>query len=379
MRALAILMLLGLGTAHAEVNYFCDGCYWWRYKAHGYLNESNLPYDGSYETDYAHHFSYGYRPVINRQPVDTLVLFFGGVPSRTEGYEAFYINAVNRGYFVMSLDYINDHGLTELCTSNRDCAGLYAEQTVMGVDHGFFARYFGSSGLTPGKAFNNSIVNRFGHWLKWLIDTDAAGAAQWRQFCSAFDANDICTQPKWSKIIVASHSNGGSLAWWIVKNLGAKKAILLSAPSARMNTANVTPASWEYTPFWLLNPDPSDDHYSMYDNPGTAAGKVRAFLNFHDSRYKPGDTDPSQHPSDNPNWVANEGKNQPGNLVDIGVAEHQMASTGMCNTMAWGPWITVRDSVVPTGGQAHESTAADGASLWSSGFRTCVWNYLLDQ
>src|SRR6185503_7009756 len=160
---IAIVLFLALGSTPSHAGY-----YWWRYHAHGFLNANNLPDDGTSDTDYAHHFSYGYRPVTNQeQHGDTLVLFLGGVPSRTESYESFYINAVDRGYFVMALDYINDHGLTQLCTSNRDCADEYAEQTVLGTDFGFFIRYFGAGGLVPGKVYQNSITNRFGHWLKW--------------------------------------------------------------------------------------------------------------------------------------------------------------------------------------------------------------------
>lgn len=353
------------------------GYYWWKYSTNGFMNASYLPDDGTPDTQYALHYNYGYRPVTSQAHADTLVLFLPGVPARTDGYEQFYENAVNHGYFVMALDYINDHGVTELCTSNPGCAGQYAQQTVTGYPRGFFGKYFGSSGSNPGMAGYNSIVNRFGYYLKWLIQTDPSGAAQWRQFCSAFDNNGVCTSPVWSKIIVAAHSNGGALAWWIVKNLGAKKALLLAAPSARMNTANTSPASSAYTPY-TTNPNPQDAAYDMYSNGGAAVSKVRAFLDFYDARYKPGVTVPGESTSTNPNWEPSKGKNQPGNLVDIGLTEHRIDADTECDTTGWGHWVTVMEP--GDNGATHNAPASDGAG-WPNtapGFRACVWNYLLD-
>jgi hypothetical protein len=364
---------LGLGSTKAFAGY-----YWWKYSTNGFMNANWLPDDGTPETQYALHYNYGYRPVTNQAHADTLVVFLPGVPARTDGYEDFYINAVNQGYFVMGLDYINDHGLTELCTSNLNCAGLYAQQTVMGNPNGFFRKYFDFGGQVPGMSGYNSITNRFGYWLKWLIATDPSGAAQWQQFCSAWGAVGECITPNWSKIIVASHSNGGALAWWILKNKGAKKAILLSAPSGRMNTANVTPASSEYTDF-TTNPNPGDTHYAMYDNGTNYIGKVRAFLNFFDSRYKPGETVPGEPTSTNPNWVPNKGKNQPGNLVDLlGNIEKRVQPDSVCDTTGWTHWLTVTEP--GDNGATHNSTASDGAG-WPNtapGWRECVWNFMLE-
>ena len=373
--SLLVGALLCAASANAHAGY-----YWWKYSTNGFMNANWLPDNGTSGTQYALHYNYGYRPVTNQQHADTLVLFIPGEGSRTEGYEQFYENAVNHGYFVMGLDYINDHGVTDLCTSHTNCAGEYAQQTVMGNPNGFFGKYFGSGGQVPGMSGYNSIVNRFGYYLKWLVNTaDTAGAAQWRQFCTTWGSNGECDVPNWSKIVVVGHSNGGAIAWWIAKNKGAKKAVLLSAPSARMNTASLTDtAGPDWTPY-SGNPNPGDTHYAMYDNAGTTPSRVRAFLNFFDWRYKPGVTIPGEPTSLNPNWQPNKGKNQPGNLVDIGKVATRIEPETVCDTTGWTQWVTVTSP--GDNGSTHGSTASDGDG-WPStapGFRSCVWNFLLDQ
>jgi pimeloyl-ACP methyl ester carboxylesterase len=366
---LKILVILGslFYSADAFAGYF-----WWQYSTNGFMNANRIP------SGFTINYNYGYRPVTNQSHADTLVLFLPGTGVRTDSYTEFYQNAVNHGYFVMALDWINDHDSTPLCTSNASCEGLLYQQQVDGAANGFFDAYFGPSGSNPGQQDYNSITNRFGFFLKWLMATDASGASQWSQFCASFNANGVCTTPQFSKIIVAGHSQGGMIAWWILKNHGAKKGIALSAPSARMNTASVTPASSAWTPF-TTNPSPGDAPYNMYLGAPTAAGRYRVFLNFFDPRYKPGVTVPGEPTSSNPNWVPNNGKNQPGNLVDMGKHETRISADTACDTTDWTQWVTVMDPGDP--GSTHGSTAINGAGWDSSapGFRACVWNFLLDQ
>lgn len=348
------------------------GYYWWQYSTNGFMDASRIP------SNFTINDNYGYRPVTNQSHADTLVVFLPGTGCRTDGYTEFYENAVNQGYFVMALDWINDHDSTPLCTSNASCAGLLAEQLVEGTSHGFLDTYFGAGGTNPGQQGYNSIKNRFGYFLKWLMATDASGAAQWSQFCSSFDASGVCTTPAWSKIIIAGHSQGGQLAWWILKNEDAKKGIALSSPSSRMNTANVSPASSSWTPF-TTNPNPGDTAYNMLLGAPQAAGRLRVFLDFYDKRYKPGVTVAGEPTSANPNWVPNLGKNQPGNLVDMGKHETRIYPDTTCNTTSWTQWLTVMET--GDNGSAHTATAMDGDG-WDTtapGFRECVWDYLLEQ
>jgi hypothetical protein len=355
-----------------------EGYFWWQYSTNGFMNAAYLPNDGTDATNYPVHYNYAYRPVSNVSHADTLVLFLPGAGARTDSYTQFYQEAVNRGFFVVGLDYINDHDLTGMCTSNVNCAGLMDEQVVMGTSHGFWDRYFGAGGLVPGKASYNSVVNRFGYFLKWIINSaDPAGAAQWSQFCQTWNANGTCDTPAWSNIIIAGHSHGGAVSWWILKNKGAKKGIALSAPSARMNTALVTPVGSDFTPF-TTNPNPSDAPYGVFDNGNQYAGKLRVFLDFYDWRYKPGVTVPGEPTSANPNWDPNEGKNQPGNLVDIGKHETRLWPTSICDTTNWTQWITAME--VGDNGATHGAPAANGDGWETSapGFRSCVWDYLLE-
>lgn len=363
--------LLLLGTLCYSANAFA-GYFWWQDSTNGFMNPSLIP--SSFTTN----FNYGYRPVTNQSHADTLVVFLPGTGVRTDAYTDFYENAVNHGYFVMALDWINDHDSTPLCTSNAGCEGLLYQQQVDGVANGFFDAYFGPFGSNPGQQDYNSITSRFGHFLKWLIATDSSGAAQWSQFCSSFNAAGVCTTPRWSNIIVAGHSQGGMVAWWILKNHGAKKGIALSAPSARMNTASVTPASAAWTPF-TTNPSPGDTPYNFYLGAPAAASRLRAFLNFYDPRYKPGVTLPGEPTSANPNWVPNKGKNQPANLVDMGLHETRVDPDTVCNTGNWTHWITAMEPA--DNGATHGSTAVNGDGWASSapGFRLCVWNFLLEQ
>src|SRR5262249_60932912 len=95
-------LLLFLGTLFYSTHAFA-GYYWWQYSTNGFMDASLIP------SSFATNFNYGYRPVTNQSHADTLVLFFPGTGVRTDAYTDFYQNAVNEGFFIMALDWINEH------------------------------------------------------------------------------------------------------------------------------------------------------------------------------------------------------------------------------------------------------------------------------
>lgn len=368
LKALLVLGIVGSST-HAFAGY-----YWWKYSTNGFMDPSKIPAGtaSAPDTQYQIHFNYAYRPVTNTSHADTLVVFLPGNSARTDGMTDFYEHAVNHGYYVVALDYINEVGTSTACTSNPACAGQLAKQTVDGTNYSFFTKYFGSGKPTAGQQAYNSVENRFAMFLRWLQNTADPGAG-WGKFCVT--ANP-CSGPDWSKIIIVGHSLGATNAWWILKNRGAKKGIALSGPSPRMNSSQVTPDACDITPYCLLNPNPSDTAYDMFDNAANYIGKFRVFLNFFDERYKPGVT--YALPASNGTFQPGNGRNQPGNLVDMGMTETRISPTSICSSASWGTWITAMTN--PDTGSAHSSTAANGADWGTTapGFRECVWTHLLD-
>jgi hypothetical protein len=158
--------------------------------------------------------------------------------------------AAAAGYLVIGLTYENTSHSPDVCGYYASCAGDYYEQTVRGDYHGVFPT------LDPAK---NSVNWRFGQLLSWLDDNHPG--PDWNQFWNFANSYSLPATvgwvgkagaigstwtvhpalslnggPKWSRMTIAGHSQGGEVATWIYKNKGAFAAITFESPYATPNT-----------------------------------------------------------------------------------------------------------------------------------------------
>ena len=150
----------------------------------------------------------------NTNPVQKklLYLFLPGTYRDPAECQATNLKAVSLGYHSIGLMYDNLVAVNPLCSATGDitCHSRARREVIDGTDR------------HPEVHVNytNSIVNRL---YKLLIYLKAHYPDQhWEEFLDG-------TQPAWSKIIIAGHSQGGSLAGVIGKYYPVKKVILLSA------------------------------------------------------------------------------------------------------------------------------------------------------
>jgi hypothetical protein len=132
---------------------------------------------------------------------DALFLFFPGTMSRAANYKLLCETAADLGFHAISLQYVNDVSVNNKCAKSRnlECYENMRREILFGSD---FSPHVNVS--RP-----NSAENRLVKLLRYL-------AAQypldgWDQYLTAGDV------PRWSKILVAGHSQGGGHAAMIGK------------------------------------------------------------------------------------------------------------------------------------------------------------------
>lgn len=131
----------------------------------------------------------------------------------------------NMGFHVIGLDYDNKV-ITTACTNSADptCFDHFRQEIVFGTPV--------SEKTTVDSA--NSIYNRFYKLLLYLKKTDPAG--RWDTYLSG-------DQIKWSKIIVAGHSQGAGHAAYLAKRFKVARAVMLSGPQDYFSKLD-QPAPW---------------------------------------------------------------------------------------------------------------------------------------
>ncbi len=124
----------------------------------------------------------------------------GGQPAR--GPQGFYDTALQQGYRLVALSYLNTPAVSQVCTGARlakpDCAGRFRQHRVWGEP------------LTPLVADRNedAIVPRLARLLQHLARSDAGG--QWAQYLDG-------SSPRWARITLAGQSQGGGMAAYIAQ------------------------------------------------------------------------------------------------------------------------------------------------------------------
>ena len=132
---------------------------------------------------------------------DVLFLFFPGTLSRATNYKMLCEAAADQGFHAVSLQYVNDVSVNNKCSRSRnlECYENMRREILFGSD---FSPHVNVS--RP-----NSAENRLVKLLRYLaVQYPLDG---WEQYLTAGGV------PRWSRIMVAGHSQGGGHAAMIGK------------------------------------------------------------------------------------------------------------------------------------------------------------------
>lgn len=144
-----------------------------------------------------------------------LVLFMAGSFGNPHRQLSLLQAMVDQGHYAINLRYPNDWTVGGLCRNNPspDCHESLRRQIL--------------SGHPPTSLLDlpaqDCILNRFSKLLTWLAQDDEK--SNWGQFI------DRSSAPRWSRVIVAGHSQGGGHALLISKEVLVARCVLLSAPA----------------------------------------------------------------------------------------------------------------------------------------------------
>lgn len=142
-----------------------------------------------------------YNPSIKQGKLLVFLPGTGGIASK--GPKDFFSVAVNQGYRVLNISYINDVAVAKICSGqtlgeNSKCTEEFREK-----------RIFGNSSFSLIEDQNqDAIVNRLVKLLLYLSENDKDG--NWGFYLE----NEA---PKWNEIAVSGQSQGGGMAAFIAK------------------------------------------------------------------------------------------------------------------------------------------------------------------
>jgi hypothetical protein len=133
-----------------------------------------------------------------------LLLFLpgtGGIASK--GPNDFFRTAIQQGYYVINLSYINTPAIAQICigntlSENSNCAEEFRIRRVYG-DNDF--------SLVTDEP-HDAIINRLTKLLVYLSENDKKG--KWNRYIKD-------GKPKWEEIALAGQSQGGGMAAFIAK------------------------------------------------------------------------------------------------------------------------------------------------------------------
>jgi len=135
----------------------------------------------------------------------------GGQPAT--GPQRFYDTALQQGYRLLALSYLNTPAVGQVCIGKRlaqpDCAGRMRQHRVWGEP---------LSALVDDRP-EDAIVPRLTRLLQHLARSDAAG--QWDQYLDG-------GAPRWARITLAGHSQGGGMAAYIAQTRRVAGVIVFS-------------------------------------------------------------------------------------------------------------------------------------------------------
>jgi hypothetical protein len=147
----------------------------------------------------------------NLDTMNTLVVFLPGTYRAPVNYLFITEQLARMGYHVIGLMYKTNPAINPICrgTDDETCHWRARMETVDGTDRH----------PTVSVNLSNSINNRLAKLLQWLINKYPSGG--WDQYYSS-------NQIQWSKIIVAGHSQGASLAGVMGQAYPLKRVVMFS-------------------------------------------------------------------------------------------------------------------------------------------------------
>lgn len=144
-----------------------------------------------------------------------LVVWLGGTGGKpATGPRGLYDTALQRGYRLLALSYLNTPAVSQVCVGARlradaDCAQRFRQQRAWGTP---------SAGLVDDRP-EGAIVPRLTRALQHLARTDAAGG--WEAYLDG-DA------PRWSRLVLAGQSQGGGMAAFIAQTQAVAGVLMFS-------------------------------------------------------------------------------------------------------------------------------------------------------
>ena len=174
-----------------------------------------------------------------------LLLFMPGTYGiATKGPTAFFATAVEQGYRVINLSYINTPAIAQICREENlancaDCAELFRHYRIYGDST------FSMIDDEP----QDAIVNRLTKLLIYLEKFDEKG--NWGMYLEN-------GTPKWDQIALSGQSQGGGMAAFIAKRVMVARVITFSG-GWDYSAKNVI-AKWYFTP----SVTPADRWFGTY-------------------------------------------------------------------------------------------------------------------
>lgn len=169
-----------------------------------------------------------------------LVLMLVGTGGSAAGMRTIDSVLATLGPAVISLDYPNNV-ISTACAHSRDtaCSDHFREEIVTGHP---------VSGLVDVDSAN-CIISRFTDLLNYLVRTDPAG--KWGRFL------DHGT-PRWSRIVVAGHSQGSGHAAYLGKLFRVNRVMIFSGPQDYLADLHM-PSPW----LSMKSATPPDRYYAF--------------------------------------------------------------------------------------------------------------------
>jgi hypothetical protein len=182
-----------------------------------------------------------------------LLVMIPGTGGRAIDFRAFDSTFAAMGYYVVSLDYVNDV-ITTVCSKSEDstCFDHFRQEIMFGTDV--------SDKVAVDSA--NSLVNR----LTKLLLYQAAVDKEWAGFVNK-------GKVRWEKVIAAGHSQGAGHAAYFGKQFPLRGVLMFSGPQDYLQYFKA-PAHWQQergvTPVkryyaFLHNADPFNYQYQVAD------------------------------------------------------------------------------------------------------------------
>jgi hypothetical protein len=142
-----------------------------------------------------------------------LFLFFPGTHSRATNYKMLCETAADQGFHAISLQYANDESVNEKCASGRDleCYENMRREILFGSD---FSPHVS---VDRSNSAENRLVKLL-HYLAVRYPMDG-----WEQYLAAHDV------PRWTKILLAGHSQGGGHAAMLGKYYSTAGVVMFSS------------------------------------------------------------------------------------------------------------------------------------------------------